>query len=161
MIQKKVALLGAPAVGKTSLVRQYVESRFDEKYLSTIGVKVDKKSLRVNEQDMTLMIWDVAGPDEYFPVRSEYVRGASGYLLVLDGTRPETLSAGLKIVDQMNREVGKLDYVMVLNKLDLVAQWKIPDEALRQCSCSIVRASAKTGEGVERAFTALTELMIG
>ena len=66
MIQKKVALLGAPGVGKTSLVRRFVESLFDESYLRTIGVKIDKKRVSVGGQDVTLMLWDVAGAEERF-----------------------------------------------------------------------------------------------
>jgi small GTP-binding protein len=68
VIQKKIALLGAPGVGKTSLVRRFVESLFDEKYLTTIGVKVDKKTVQVRGQDVLLMIWDIAGAEESFSV---------------------------------------------------------------------------------------------
>jgi small GTP-binding protein len=163
MVQKKVALLGAPGVGKTSLVRQFVESRFDDKYLTTIGVKVDRKPMRVNEQDLSLMLWDVAGAEEHFSVPSSYVRGSSGYLLVADGTRPGTLDVGIEIVDQMRRDLGPLPYVLVLNKHDLVAEWQIQEAALAggPWACPIVRASARTGEGVESAFMALAQAILG
>ena len=160
MIQKKVALLGAPGVGKTSLVRQFVESRFDDKYLTTIGVKIDRKPMRVHDTDVTLMLWDVAGAEEHFSVPSSYVRGASGYLLVVDGTRPETLAAATEIVAQIARDVGPIPYVLVLNKTDLVAEWRLQDEALDPWTCPRIRASARTGEGVERAFTTLTEAIV-
>jgi small GTP-binding protein len=162
MIQKKVALLGASGVGKTSLVRQFVESRFDDKYLTTIGVKVDRKSMQVGGQEVTLMLWDVAGAEDHFSVPSSYVRGAAGYLLVVDGTRPETLEAGQEIVDQMTRDIGPMPHVLVLNKSDLVAQWRIQEDTLGggQWDCPILRASAKTGEGVEAAFAVLTEAIL-
>ena len=56
MIQKKICMVGSPSVGKTSLVARYVHSLFSDKYLSTIGVKIDKKTLRVNDRDVTLML---------------------------------------------------------------------------------------------------------
>jgi small GTP-binding protein len=160
VIQKKVALLGAPGVGKTSLVRQFVLSLFDDQYLTTIGVKVDKKQVQVGGADVMLMLWDVAGAEESAGVPMSYIRGASGYLLVVDGTRPETLEVGLDIVDQVNEEIGPLPHVLVLNKTDLAEQWRLQDAELERrgyAGTAVVRASAKTGAGVEQAFMTLAD----
>ena len=162
MIQKKIALLGASGVGKTSLVRRFVDSLFDEKYLTTIGVKVDKKQVKVDGQDVTLMLWDVAGAEERFSIPTTYVRGAAGYLLVVDGTRPETLTAATDIAEQIRRELGPLPSVLVLNKHDLVERWQIQSadlDAFRATS-PIVRTSARTGEGVEDAFLELARAIL-
>src|SRR5262245_10453081 len=145
VIQKKLALLGASGVGKTSLVRRFVDSLFDEKYLTTIGVKVDKKPIRVGSDDVNLMIWDVAGAEEKFTVPSTYVKGASGYLLVADGTRPQTLEAAGEIVAQMDRDLGPLPFVLVVNKKDLVDDWRVqPSEldALKPRSLAVMTSSA-------------------
>lgn len=163
MIQKKLALLGAAGVGKTSLVRRFVNSLFDEKYLTTIGVKVDKKPVRVGSDDVTLMIWDVAGAEERFSVPSSYVRGASGYLLVADGTRPATLEAAAEIVAQMDRDIGPLPFILVVNKKDLADAWRVQDselDALKPRSLAVMTSSAKTGEGVEEAFQRLAQAMV-
>lgn len=163
MIQKKIALLGAPGVGKTSLVRQFVESLFDEKYLTTIGVKVDKKQVRVHEKDVTLMLWDVAGAEETFSVPSSYVRGAAGYLLVVDGTRPDTVARALDIVDQVQREIGDLPFVLVQNKIDLDDLWRVGDGDLALFAPfgpPTIRTSARTGAGVEDAFLRLAERIL-
>jgi len=163
VIQKKIALLGAPGVGKTSLVRQFVESLFDEKYLTTIGVKVDKKQVQMRGQDVVLMLWDVAGAEETFAVPSSYVRGAAGYLLVVDGTRPETVERGLDIVKQMLREVGTLPFVLVQNKIDLSDDWRIGEADLAPFSRfgqPTIRTSARTGTGVEDAFLRLAEAVL-
>ena len=163
MIQKKIALLGASGVGKTSLVRQFVESVFDDKYLTTIGVKVDKKQVQVGGQDLRLMLWDIAGAEEHFTVPSSYVRGSSGYLLVVDGTRPETLAGGLDLSEQVRRDVGPLPFVLVLNKIDLTDAWRMQDAdlgPLRNRGCPIIRTSAKTGAGVEQAFLQLAGTLI-
>ena len=65
MIQKKICMLGAFAVGKTSLVKQYVSGIFSEKYHTTVGVKIDKKMVEVDGQSMTLILWDLHGEDEF------------------------------------------------------------------------------------------------
>ena len=157
LIQKKIALLGAAGVGKTSLVRRFVSSLFDDKYLSTIGVKVDKKAVKVDVQDVMLMIWDVAGAEEHFSVPTSYVRGAAGYILVADGTRPESFATAVDIVEQVGRDLGSLPFVFVVNKKDL-AGWRADGphaDALRPRSVATLASSAKTGEGVEEAFQRL------
>lgn len=163
-MQKKIALLGASGVGKTSLVRRFVASIFDEKYLTTIGVKVDKKAVRVGADDVTLMIWDVAGAEEHFSVPSAYVKGASGYLLVADGTRIDTFAAAAAIIEQMDRDLGPLPFVFVVNKKDLVDAWQADAarlDAMRPRSVAVLISSAKTGEGVEEAFQQLANAIVG
>jgi small GTP-binding protein len=163
VIQKKITLLGAPGVGKTSLVRRFVESLFDDKYLTTIGVKVDKKPVRVGAADVTLMIWDVAGAEERFAIPTGYVKGSAGFLLVVDGTRLETLDTAAQIVEQIDRELGGLPFVLVLNKHDLVDGWCLTPaltEALRARSVTTVTTSAKSGAGVEAAFQALANAVV-
>ena len=86
MLQKKICMLGSFSVGKTSLVRRFVESIFSEAYHTSIGVKVDKKVVRVDDEDVTLVLWDIHGEDVYQKIRMSYLRGMSGYLLVADGT---------------------------------------------------------------------------
>lgn len=162
--KKKVCLLGAYGVGKTSLVRRFVKSMFDEKYLSTIGVKVDEKQVSVDGADVLLMVWDIAGAENKFSVPSHYVRGSDGYLLVIDGTRAETLERALEIVEQIEHEVGDIPKVTTLNKCDLVEDWELSENQLAQLdglNAPIFRSSAKTGEGVEEAFAALTKLVLG
>ena len=82
MLQKKVCMLGSFAVGKTSLVRRFVESIYSDVYQTTVGVKIDKKNVQVNEKEVSLVLWDIYGEDDYQKMRWTYLRGASGYLLV-------------------------------------------------------------------------------
>ena len=97
MIQKKLCMIGAFAVGKTSLVARFVKSIFSEKYLTTVGVKIDKKTLGVGDQEVTLIVWDLAGEDEFLQVRMSYLRGSAGYFLVADGTRRATLDKAIEL----------------------------------------------------------------
>jgi small GTP-binding protein len=163
MIQKKVCLLGVFAVGKTSLIRRYVQSVFDEKYLSTIGVKVDKKSLTVFDREMQLLIWDIQGKEVDQTVPESYLRGMAGGLIVLDGTRKETLSSLQALKLQVRAVVGEVPFVVLINKLDLYARWEISENDIAQLidkQFSVLRTSAKTGEQVEEAFERLAQKMI-
>lgn len=164
MIQKKVCMLGAFAVGKTSLVARFVRSIFSEKYQTTVGVKIDKKSVKVGEEDVNLMLWDLHGEDEFQKIRLSYLRGTSGYLLVADGTRAESLDIAVEIQKTVQQEVGDVPFILVLNKSDLAAQWALDQgdvDALAARRWEIIKSSAKTGEGVEDAFLTLAQRMLG
>jgi small GTP-binding protein len=163
MIQKKICMLGATGVGKTSLVSRYVLSLFSDTYMTTIGVKVDKKNVSVDGQDVMLMLWDIYGEDEFQTVRTSYLKGASGYLLVADGTRPLTIDMARQLQAKAAGVIGRAPFILVLNKADLADQWHLDDRAiwrLAEDGWSVVRTSAKTGEGVEEAFATLTRRIL-
>lgn len=164
IIQMKVCMLGAYAVGKTSLVARFVKSIFSEKYHTTIGVKVDKKTVRIGEQDVSIILWDLAGEDDFYQVRMSYLRGSAGYLLVADGMRRQTLDKAFELQQRTENEIGKAPFILVINKLDQVGQWEIKDTDLNQFSSSgweVVSTSAKTGVGVEQTFLALGKRLLG
>ncbi|MFN3372526.1 MAG: Rab family GTPase, partial [Chloroflexus sp.] len=85
----KICLLGEFSVGKTSLIRRFVEGIFDERYLSTLGVKISRHSLTIDHIDMNLIIWDTTGGERFNQIVQNYYRGAAGALLVCDLTRPD------------------------------------------------------------------------
>ena len=108
MIKKKICLVGAFAVGKTSLVQRYVHSIFSEKYHTTVGVKVDRKRVVVDEIPTELIIWDLHGEDAFQSVRMHYLRGASGCIYVADGTRAVTLDVALDLRIRVEEAIGKV-----------------------------------------------------
>lgn len=160
LITQKVAMIGLWGVGKTSLVRQFVNQMFDEKYLATLGVKIDKKQLKVQNQDLTMVLWDIAGAEDKFSVPMHYVKGSAGYLLVIDGTRSESLTAAQDLIELINKEVGPLPYVIAVNKNDL--PWEISSADLEESGIAQhwFSTSAKSGENVEAAFSALAEQIL-
>ncbi len=163
MLSKKVCMLGSFSVGKTSLVRRFVESIYSEAYHTTIGVKVDKKEVRVTDQDMTLILWDIHGKDVFQDIRMSYLRGMSGYLLVADGTRRQTLEDALALSDRVLQEMGRIPAVLVLNKSDLASEWEIDadrEAKLTEDGWAVFRTSAKTGEMVEQVFLSLAKSML-
>lgn len=157
-------MLGAFSVGKTSLVQQFVHSKFSQRYLTTVGVKVDKKAVQVGDQQVDLLIWDVHGEDVTQDISSSYLRGSSGYILVADGTRRETLQAALSIAERVQQPASPLPVLLVINKTDLEDQWELDASTLKDVERQgwiLLRTSAKTGDGVEEAFRHLAQELIG
>src|SRR5215471_685306 len=132
--QKKICLLGSFAVGKTSLAERFVQSIFSDRYRTTVGVRIHKKSMHFGERSLDLIIWDLAGEDELIVLRTAYLRGAAGYLLVADGTRPETLNKAIDLQRRVHGELGDVPFVLVVNKLDRSGEWNIQDDALQELS---------------------------
>lgn len=161
MIQKKVCLLGATGVGKTSLVKQFVEGIFSEKYLTSIGVKVDKKIVDLLSEQIQLMIWDIEGIDRYCGFQPKYLRGASAYIIVTDQTRSQSLIEGMEI-HHLCREVTDVPALLAINKSDLDVAWHWNESELNGFSKEFENCfttSAKTGEQVEQMFEFLADLL--
>ncbi len=151
-------MLGSFAVGKTSLVARYVRSIFSEKYHSTIGVKIDKKAVRIDENTINLILWDLYGEDKFQQMQTSYLRGASGYFLVTDGTRASTIDTAISLQDRTKLTIGDIPFIMLVNKADLKEQWEVNDDILAPLidrGWTILETSAKTGQNVEEAFQEL------
>jgi small GTP-binding protein len=163
MLQKKVCLLGGFGVGKSSLVRRYVQSIFSDTYLTTVGVKIEKRMVNVGAADVALILWDIAGEDDVTTIRTSYLRGTAGYLLVVDVTRGETLEVAKSIQTRVTSEVGSVPFLFLLNKTDLKEDWDIPEQSLedlKDAGYAVLQTSAKTGEGVEEAFQELAKRVV-
>lgn len=162
MIQKKVCLLGATGVGKTSLVKQFVEGIFSEKYLTSIGVKIDKKDVILADETVQLMLWDIEGIDRYCGFQAKYLRGAAAYILVVDQTRSQSMTEGIEI-QAMIREVADIPGVLAINKADLPATWHWSEKEIDHIKADFALSfctSAKTGEGIELMFSRLASLFV-
>jgi len=163
MISKKVCMLGGYAVGKTSLVKRFVRGVFSEKYLTTIGVKIDKKEVRVGDVDVSLVLWDLAGENGFEKVRLSYLRGASGYLLVVDGTRRASLDVALEVQRKAQATLGAVPFLVLVNKGDLRDQWTVlatDIQALEAKGWRVLITSAKEGLAVDDAFLLLSRDML-
>jgi len=163
MIKKKICLLGSYAVGKTSLVSRFVHSIFSEKYLTTIGVKIDQKPVMAGDQEITLLVWDIHGEDTFQRVPSSYLKGSNGYLLVMDGTRASTWESLKQLRALAVQAIGPdAPFLVLVNKCDLTDRWEfetIKSEVEAE-NWEYILTSAKTGEGVEEAFIRLTNSLI-
>jgi len=160
MISKKVILTGNFGVGKTSLFNQFLYHRFSEKYITTIGVKVDKKVLEIEGTTLTMLIWDIAGEVSQDKVPNSYFLGASGVIYVGDLSRPTTFDNLEKDLEYLTRLQPGIAIKVVGNKKDLVSPEDI--EAIESGLPRPLDAvtSAKTGEQVEEMFYAMGKELV-
>jgi len=163
-MKKKVCMLGAFAVGKTSLVRRFVHTIFSDTYQTTVGVNIEKKEIIIEDKQMDLIIWDLHGEDDFQTVRMSYLRGASGCIYVVDGTRKNTLDVATCLHERAIEAIGRVPVVFLVNKSDLKTSWEVPQnnlDTLQKRGYHFFETSAKTGAYVESAFHHLARMMVG
>ena len=159
MFSYKIVLVGNFGVGKTSLIRRFVENSFSEEYLSTIGVSISKKTLG----DATIMIWDIEGHTEFKPIYKQYLLGAKGFIIVADLLREESMDAIESHIKLSHEVVKGAPVCIALNKSDM--PHTLDDEKLtsiKNLSPSVIKVlktSAKSGDAVEELFLTLNEVI--
>jgi len=162
-IHKKICIIGEFGVGKTSLVARYVQSIFSDKYHTTVGVKIDKKEVLVGDQQVTLVLWDLAGESAASGMKMMLIKGASGFLLVADGTRPETLHTTIRLQKEVAGVLGEIPFILAINKADLTEEWAVGPAQMEEFSAfgwDVRLASAKNGQGVDQIFSDLAARLI-
>jgi len=152
-------MIGDFAVGKTSLVARFVHRTFNDRYMTTVGVKIDTKLIQLpSGDDLKLVLWDIAGKSELAEIDTSYLRDASGYLLVIDGTRPGGFDNALTLQTSVEQQLGPTPFCALLNKADLTDRWLLTDgqtDTLKSRGWHFATTSALSGAGVEEAFAAL------
>ncbi len=177
---RKICLLGDFAVGKTSLVSRYVHNVFSDRYLTTVGVKIDTRIVELSQisgkpssesltgaelsgaplRSIKLVLWDLAGAAHLTAPARAYIQGAHGFLVVCDGTRRATLNTALVLLNSAREQIGTRPAVLLVNKQDLYESWEVDQDSLdsaRSRVTNVLATSAKTGANVDRAFRLLAE----
>lgn len=157
---KKVVLLGHFGVGKTSLLRRFVDEAFSEDYLVTVGVHVKKRNLVIDDHQLTLIIWDIEGNTSIEKTRDSYLIGTHGFIYVFDITRPETYENINDELAFLEQHFPKVPVCLVGNKADLFTneftQSFFKDPAFKNCNFT----SAKSGNNVEATFSDIAKKML-
>ena len=154
--KKKICMIGEFAVGKTSLTQKFVNNVFSDKYLTTVGVKIDTALVG----DTKLVVWDIAGRDSISPINLNYLVGSAGVILVADGTRKETISSIPEFINVVEQRIGKVPCVVALNKCD-AADWDVSNkqiEEIKKLDIQVITTSAKENDNVKLLFSSLVEL---
>lgn len=161
-VSKKIVLMGDFAVGKTSLVRRFVDDSFSETYLTTIGVTMSRKKVELShEKQMLLLIWDVEGATPAKPIPKNYLMGAAAAIIVADVTRPETMQSVREHIEAFIEINKNAVIVLAYNKSDLIDP-DIPVDALTHPSLiGTFLTSAKTGDNVMEMFKTIASHVDG
>ena len=171
-IQRKICMLGAFGVGKTSLVDRLVRTTFSQPPRAAVGVRIDKCSVGVSGRRISMIVWDLHSEEDFRQYSKSYLRGAAGYMLVVDGTRPSTLDEAVELMDLTEghgsgqptccRETRgtwiRPACVLLLNKADLTEDWRLESSRLDELDrrgITVLKTSALSGRGVIEAFVAL------
>ena len=161
-LKVKICMVGDSAVGKTSLIKKFVLDIFDDAYITTIGTKITKRTVKLMEGEqettMDMMIWDIMGQTSFRSLLQDaYFYGTHGIIAVVDSTRPETLEGIHEWVQSVRQVVGEVPMIFVSNKCDLerAVTMEMLDKNLGRYGCKHMYASAKTGENVAEAFKEL------
>ena len=160
MISKKVILTGSFGVGKTSLFNQFIFKTFSDKYLTTIGVKVNKRTVEIDDQEVSILLWDIAGEISQDKVPNSYFLGASAVSYVIDLNRPITFQNATTDLEHLKKIIPDCIIKVVGNKIDLIEPNQLDDLKSKMIIPCDILTSAKTGENVDGLFIQLaTELL--
>ena len=166
----KICLVGEGAVGKTCLIRRFIQDQFDDRYISTLGAKVSKKEIKVSGAnggaDIDMTIWDIMGEKGFRELLKEaYFHGAQGVLAVCDITRKQTLDDLAEWVAAVVKVTGNVPIEFLANKADLKDEADVTEADIRKTAESYhapyLYTSAKTGLNVEDAFAKLAQMIAG
>jgi len=161
----KMLLLGDAAVGKTSLIKQYIKGSFAKDYKMTIGTDIFTKDIVTNEHTITLSIWDIAGQDRFKFFRQSFYRGSSGAMVIFDLTRYPTFNPNVvNWLKELWGFTGRIPVVLIGNKVDLADLRNIKQADVQafadKIPCKYIETSAKTGTAVNESFYELAQSML-
>ncbi len=173
-ISRKICLIGDFAVGKTSMIRRFVEQQFSDEYLSTVGVKMSRKTVEVpindseQTQELLFVIWDIEGNNKFKSMAPSYFQGAKGAIVVGDITQSETLHNISGHIQSFVNVNPQSNIAIALNKSDLI-EAEYLDSILQNyqyqfhdidCVLATYLTSAKTGNNVDEIFKILAKSLI-
>ncbi len=165
MSNKKICLVGAARVGKTSLVQRFTHGTFSYRFRPQPGVNIERREIDVDGQSVQLMLWDFQGQDEYSPTPASFVDAAAAIVYVVDGTRLDTL----RRVERLKRDTEKLlgksvPSLVLFNKSDLADRWQVTGDMITRFEAGgtiTLLTSCKEGSGVDTAFNLIAHVVMG
>lgn len=164
IISKKICIVGEPGVGKNSLIRRFVDRKFSNEYLATVGVTISRKRVELPDEksqriiNLQLILWDITGAKQFKAVVPNYLQGSSGAIVVADVSRQDTIERLPDHIQLVLSANPQSVIFVALNKADLILHTKLENlilhKPLKPISGLYV-TSAKTGLLVDEIFQQL------
>ena len=158
----KILTIGESGVGKTCVLRRFVENKFLKNHLATIGIDFKTRVINLNGLTIKLKIWDTAGQERFRNITNQYYKGADGILLVYDVTDEESYNKIRDWMDQITSNTDNEDIGLVLlgNKCDMdprAVTEEMGKEMAKELNINYYETSALNGQGINEAFEGLTK----
>lgn len=164
---KKIVICGDNQVGKTSMIRRFIDNSFKMSYKPTLGIDILEKNIEINEETaVNFFIWDIDGQIQNMtPYRKKFYKGAEGVFLIFDMTSKQSfLNIKKWLKDLSELESKGFPIIVIGNKIDLDEEIAVSKEEIavlaEELGLEIIEASAKTGENVEEIFMYMSALVI-
>ena len=155
-------MLGDKTVGKTSIIVQYMEKKFEESYKMTIGTDISAKLLKIDDKNVYLLTWDIGGQKKYKIIHETYMKGAFGAILVYDCTNKNSFNHVFDWAEECRKFCGDIPLILAGNKIDLTNKKVVSAEEgaklAKEIKAEFFETSAKTGENINKIFTYLVKL---
>ncbi|KRX09704.1 P-loop containing nucleoside triphosphate hydrolase [Pseudocohnilembus persalinus] len=156
----KLCVVGDSGVGKSSMLLRFSDNTFIENQYSTIGVDFKQKSLKINDNNVKLSIWDTAGQDRFNFITRAYYKGCNGVLFVFDTTNRQSFLNIQKWFDQVQEtaqnSINQVEFLLVGNKADMYEERRVPkqeaEELAQLLNCKYIETSAKNGQNIDKSF---------
>ena len=161
----KIVLIGDTCVGKSCILVRFSDDVFVENYVTTIGVDFRFKTMIVKNKIAKIQIWDTAGQERYRSITTAYYRGAAAIIICCDSTNKESFYNINNWIDEISKYTDKdVDKLVLMNKCDLVEDRQIDKNEIskfeKENGIKIMEVSAKTGNGIDKAFEYIIEKLI-
>ena len=159
----KILTIGESNVGKTCVLRRFVENKFLKTHLATIGIDFKTKNITVDDKEIKLKIWDTAGQERFRNITNQYYKGADGIILIFDITDQNSFDKIQDWINQINSntQTDEIGLILIGNKKDLdnnrIISFKEGDALGKELGIKYFETSALSGEGIDEAFKYVTK----